>query len=74
MSDSSNSPAHENVSDISSNKRLLEIKRLELEREEINREIENLLRVYKKLTGDKRAVAGAKKIGTTEKDYSFWHK
>ena len=74
MSDSNNTPARGSVSGISSAKRLAEIKRLELEREEINREIEKLLKEYKKLTGDKRAVSGAKKIGSTEKDYSFWHK
>ena len=51
-----------------------EIKRLEKKREELNREIEKLLLRYKRLTGDKRAVLGAKKIGKMKKDYAYWHK
>ena len=37
-------------------------------------EIETLLREYKKLTGKGKAVRGAKKIGKSKKDYSYWHK
>ena len=29
---------------------------------------------YKKLTGNKKAVKGAKKIGKSPKDYCYWHK
>ena len=47
---------------------------LEKEREELNLEIEKLLVSYKKLTGDKSATKGAKKIGKSKKDYGYWHK
>ena len=51
-----------------------EIMELEIARENINDEIETLLREYKKLTGKRKAVRGAKKIGKSKKDYSYWHK
>ena len=51
-----------------------QILELESAREDINREIESLLASYKKLTGNFRATKGAKKIGKSKKDYSYWHK
>ena len=51
-----------------------EIFELEQTREVINSEIEYLLNEYKKLTGHRKAVKGAKKIGKSKKDYSYWHK
>ncbi len=51
-----------------------DIAQLETKREELNKEIERLLVSYKKLTGDKSAVKGAKKIGKAKKDYGYWHK
>jgi len=51
-----------------------EILELENAREDINREIEAVLASYKKLTGNRKATKGAKKIGKSKKDYSYWHK
>ncbi len=51
-----------------------EIRELEREREEINRNIEKLLVKYRRITGDKRATEGAKRIGKAKKDYSYWQK
>lgn len=51
-----------------------EILELENAREEINREIESVLVSYKKLTRNRKATKGAKKIGKSMKDYSYWHK
>ena len=51
-----------------------EIRRLEKRREELNREIEKLLVRYRRLTGDKQATLGARRIGRMKKDYSYWHK
>lgn len=61
------------VRDVDSASREAEILSLEGTREEINREIEALLVSYRKLTGKKKAVKGAKKIGKSVKDYSYWH-
>ena len=61
------------VRDIDSASRDAEILSLEGTREEINREIEELLASYRKLTGKKKATRGAKKIGKSKKDYSYWH-
>ena len=62
------------VSEVSEIRRATEILHLEQAREEINSEIEALLRTYKKLSGRRKAVRGAKKIGKSKKDYSYWHK
>lgn len=62
------------VRDLDSSDRAAEIMSLEDSREEINREIEELLVEYRKLTGRRYATKGAKKIGKTKKDYSYWHK
>ena len=64
------------LSIIESNARSMryEIRSLEKEREEINSEIESLLAVYKKLTGNGYAVKDSKKVGKTPKDYSYWNK
>ena len=51
-----------------------EIQKLEIVRENLNREIEDILVSYKKLTGNKKAVKGAKKIGKSKKDYTYWLK
>ena len=61
------------VRDTDSATRESEILALEGTREQINREIEELLFSYRKLTGKKKATRGAKKIGSTVKDYSYWH-
>lgn len=47
------------------------ISRLESEREEIDVKIEKLMREFKRHTGDRRAVRGAKKIGKSPKDHSY---
>ena len=62
------------VRDINSAEREMEILELENAREEINTEIEYLLASYKKLTKNRKATRGAKKIGKQQKDYSYWHK
>ena len=51
-----------------------EILELENVREDINREIESVLVAYKKLTRNAKATKGAKRIGKTKKDYTYWHK
>ena len=62
------------ASQMSDVRRDSEIMELEIARENFNDEIETLLREYKKLTGKGKAVRGAKKIGKSKKDYSYWHK
>lgn len=62
------------VTDLDSAQREMQILELEDAREQINREIEALLVSYKKLTGNRKATKGAKKIGKSKKDYSYWHK
>lgn len=64
----------EMITNLDSYARESEILELESAREEINREIESLLISYKKLTGNGKAIRGAKKIGKSKKDYSYWHK
>lgn len=59
---------------VNNSAREMEILELENAREDINREIEELLVAYKKLTGKRKAVKGAKKIGKSKKDYSYWHR
>lgn len=61
------------VRDLKTSDRETEILALEETRDEINREIEALLLAYRKLTGKKKATKGAKKIGKSKKDYSYWH-
>ena len=61
------------VRDINSAEREMEIVELENAREEINAEIEALLASYKKLTKNRKATKGAKRIGKQQKDYSYWH-
>lgn len=61
------------VRDINTAERDMEILELENAREEINKEIEYLLDSYKKLTKNRKATKGAKKIGKQQKDYSYWH-
>lgn len=51
-----------------------EIYQLETARDNVNADIEELLRAYKKLTGKRKAVRGAKRVGKSKKDYSYWHK
>ena len=51
-----------------------EIEKYELMREYIDREIEDILVEYKRLTGNRNAVKGKKAIGKSKKDYSYWHK
>ena len=62
------------VTDLDNAQREMQILELEDAREQINREIEPLLVSYKKLTGNRKATKGAKKIGKSKKDYSYWHK
>ena len=54
--------------------RATEIIQLEDARDEINAEIEAVLREYRNLSGRKAATRGAKKIGKSKKDYAYWHK
>ena len=60
--------------DMNFRERDAEIERYEMMRDHMNREIEDLLVEYKKLTGNKKAVKGKKAIGKSKKDYSYWHK
>ena len=62
------------VTDLDSAEREMEILELEAAREDINSEIEALLLSYRKLTGNRKATKGARKIGRSKKDYSYWHK
>lgn len=62
------------VRDLDDSARATEIIELEDAREDINGEIEEVLREYRKLTGRRAATKGAKRIGKSQKDYSFWHK
>lgn len=62
------------VQNLNTSARESEIFELEAAREDMNREIESLLVSYKKLTGRRKATKGAKKIGKSKKDYSYWHK
>ncbi len=61
------------VRDVDSASREAQILALEGTREQINCEIEELLASYRKITGQKKATRGAKKIGKSVKDYSYWH-
>ena len=49
-----------------------EIERLEEEREGIDTEIERLLSDYARLTRDRTVKKGARRIGTSPKDISYW--
>ena len=62
------------VRDLDSSERMTEIMQLEDARDEINAEIEEFLVEYRKLTGRRYATNGAKRIGKSKKDYSYWHK
>lgn len=62
------------VRDLDDSARATEIMELEDARDEINQEIEALLVEYRRLTGRRSATKGAKRIGRSKKDYSFWHK
>ena len=62
------------VRDLDHSRRMTEIMQLEDARDEINAEIEEFLVEYRKLTGRRYATKGAKRIGKSKKDYSYWHK
>lgn len=51
-----------------------EIARLEGEREELNAEIEQLLREYSVAIGSREPIKGVRARSTQPNEYSFWHK
>ena len=51
-----------------------EIRRLEAERDRINADIEKLMIEYTRITGDKKGVRGARRIGKSPKDMSYYFK
>lgn len=55
-------------------KRKREIERLEGEREELNGEIEALLKEYSRAIGSRAPIKGARPAGTQPSEYGFWHK
>ena len=61
------------VASLSEKERRDEILTLELERERICRELEELCREYARAVGSREAVRGARRVGTTPNDYSYWH-
>lgn len=50
-----------------------EIAELEEERSSINRELEELVREYARLTGDKTLLKKARRVGTSVNDWQYWH-
>ena len=60
------------AAELSEREREREILRLELEREEINRELYKLARRYARLIGDSSAIKGLKPVGKCPNDYSYW--
>jgi hypothetical protein len=51
--------------------RIALIYRLESERDEIDVKIEKLMHDFKRRTGDRRAVKGAKRKGKSPKDFAY---
>ena len=63
---------HSNTDQLSDAEREDEIARLEAEREGIDTEIERLLSDYARLTRNHTVQKGARRIGASPKDRSFW--
>ena len=61
-------------SELNEKEREAEIFRLERERENINNELEDLVRAYAKLIGDQTPTKGARPRGAVPNDWSYWHK
>ncbi len=55
-------------------RREAEIARLEGEREELNSEIEQMLREYSVAIGSREPIKGVRARSTQPNEYSFWHK
>lgn len=61
------------VASLTEKERRDEILTLELERERLNREIEELCREYSRALGSREPVRRARRIGTQPNDFSYWH-
>ena len=61
------------VAALSEKERRDEILTLELERERLSREIEELCREYARAVGSREAIRRARRVGSAENDYSYWH-
>ncbi len=62
------------VSSLTEKERAAEILTLELERERIKRELEQLCREYARAVGSGEPVRRAKRVGRGVNDYTYWHK
>lgn len=62
------------VASLSEKERRDEILTLELERERLNREIEELCREYARALDSREPIRRARRVGTQPNDYSYWHK
>ena len=62
------------VSELSTTEREMEIERLERERAKIIFEIDNLVSKYCRAIGDGTAMRGARRLGASPNDWSYWHK
>ena len=60
------------VTALSEEERVSEIRRLESEREENTKEIEKLLLEYARISGDGAVIRGARRVGKSPKDASYW--
>ena len=62
------------TSTLSDKERREQIYTLERERERLNRELEELAREYAAAVGSRESIRRARRIGTGENDWSYWHK
>lgn len=62
------------VEEMTEAERRAEIRRLELEREKINAEMNRLVVKYAKAIGDGAPAAGLRAVGRGPNDWSYWHK
>ena len=62
------------VSELSAAEREMEIERLERERMKIVFEIDALVKSYCRAIGDGTAMRGARRLGKSPNDWSYWHK
>ncbi len=61
------------VTSLSEKERRDEILTLELERERLNRELEELCREYARALSSREQIRRARRVGTQPNDYSYWH-
>lgn len=62
------------VGELSSAEREMEIERLERERMKLIFEIDSLVESYCRAIGDGAAMRGARRLGKSPNDWSYWHK